>query len=126
MTMLTEDHVIAGLRALQDVRAPDLSATVLPEIGLADRYAPLDTPLGELYVAHNSHGISAVMYAGGDADFERMFRARFGRPAFREPGLPPRILQAAARHLEGKKGALKFDLRGLSEFEQAVLLKALE
>jgi O-6-methylguanine DNA methyltransferase len=126
MNSLTEDRVIAGLRALREVSAPDLSGAVLGEIGLADRYAPLDTTLGELYVAHNARGISAVMFAHDDADFERMFRARFGRPAFREPSLPSGLLRAAERQMEGKMGALRFDLRGLSEFEQAVLLKALE
>lgn len=126
MNTPVEDRVIAGLRAMRDVAAPDLSRRVLPEVGLADRYATLDTALGELYVAHNARGISAVMYARDDADFERMFRARFSRPTYREPGLPARLLRAAERHVEGKRGALTFDLRGLSEFEQAVLLKALE
>ena len=119
------DALVARLHELRDVAAPDLRPAVLPAIGLADRYATLDTPLGPLYVAHNERGISSVMRAEDAADFERTFQAGFGRPVFREPELPAELLRSVERHLQGKR-SLRFDLRGLSEFEQAVLLKALE
>jgi O-6-methylguanine DNA methyltransferase len=117
--------VVTRLEELREVDAPDLRRTVLPAVGLADRYATLDTPLGPLYVAHNARGVSAVMRAEDAADFERMFRAQFGRPVFPEQELPEELFRAVQRHLQGKR-SLRFDLRGVSEFERAVLLKALE
>jgi O-6-methylguanine DNA methyltransferase len=41
--------------------------------------------------------------------------------------VPPASVRALVEHLKGKGGPdLRFDLRGLSEFERAVLMKALE
>jgi O-6-methylguanine DNA methyltransferase len=107
-------HLLKDLRALGEVRAPH---TVLPRVldalELGDAYTRLDTDLGPLFVAFNKTGVSAVMRAATAAQFEEAFRARFGRPV-RPASAAPRNL---GRH---------FDLRGVSEFERAVLLKALE
>ncbi|HEY8885599.1 MAG TPA: methylated-DNA--[protein]-cysteine S-methyltransferase [Chloroflexota bacterium] len=124
------------LRALGQVRAPaSLLPAVLAEVGIADAYARLTTPIGPCYVAFNRYGVSAVMRADRDDEFERAFRARFGRtarPAAEPPAMVHKLLawQFGAGEDEaeetGRPGQLRFDLRGLSEFEQAVLLKALE
>ena len=135
-----------ALYELRDVGAPaSLLPHVLTQVGLADWYFPLDTPIGPVFVAYNGRGLSAVMRADSGAEFEQAFRAQFGRSA--HPTVEPRSLRPAAseatlrkalvEQLQGTPAAgrrsaggyppdLRFDLRGLSEFEEAVLRKALE
>jgi O-6-methylguanine DNA methyltransferase len=102
------------LRALGRVRAPaGLLDAVLNEVELGDRYGSLETALGTVFVAWNTHGISAVMKTATAHDFEAYFRERFHRPVRGTDERPPA--------LDGH-----FDLRSVTEFERAVLLKALE
>jgi len=121
-------RVARALRGLGGARAPEtLLPAVMRRIGLADSYWKLESPVGPVYVAHSKAGISMVTRARSDADFERAFRRRFGRSAAREHSVPPASLRALVRKRQGKPAAdLRFDLRGLSEFERAVLMKALE
>ncbi len=109
-----ERQLLRDLRALGDVRAPSgLLERVLGELELGDEYALLDTLLGALYVAWNRQGISAVMRTQTGEEFEERFHSRFGRDVRKAREVPCDLGDA-------------FDLRGLSEFEQAVLLKARE
>jgi O-6-methylguanine DNA methyltransferase len=121
-------RVARALRGLGGAKAPGtLLPAVMRRIGLADAYWKLDSPLGPVYVAHSKAGISMVTRARSDGDFERAFRRRFGRSATREHAVPPASVKALIRTLKGKADSgLRFDLRGLSEFERAVLMKALE
>jgi O-6-methylguanine DNA methyltransferase len=121
-------ELLRELRALADVQEPAaLRPAVLARLGLGDAYWTLDSPLGPVYVAYNAAGISAVMRSASPADFERYFAARFGRPAVATPEPTTDLAHAVASAMRGERLArLRFDLRGLSEFERAVLLKALE
>ncbi len=118
------------LRAMPaaSIRAPEtLLPAVLRRVGLADAYWRLESPLGPVFVAHSKAGISMVTRARSGADFERAFQRRYGRRAYPEKSVPPAAVRALVRKLKGEeRRELRFDLRGLSEFEQAVLLKALE
>ncbi len=127
--MLSESRqLLHDLRGLSEAQAPaGLAPSILVELGLADRYFQLDAPLGVVYVAYNGRGLSAVLRAGSDADFERAFHALTHRVASRAAEPPASLAASLERHLRGEARAqLRFDLRGLSEFERAVLLKALE
>ncbi|HSE96285.1 MAG TPA: methylated-DNA--[protein]-cysteine S-methyltransferase [Methylomirabilota bacterium] len=119
--------LLAALRALGAVRAPaTLAPAVREAVGLGDRYARLTTPIGRVFVAYGPGGVSAVQRAPSPAAFEEAFRTRFGR-AVRPAGRPPAALvRAVRRQLRGERAGLRFDLAGLSEFERAVLGKALE
>jgi O-6-methylguanine DNA methyltransferase len=124
-------RVARALRGLGGAKAPGtLLPAVMRRIGLADAYWKLESPVGPVYVAHSRAGISMVTRARSDEEFERAFRRRFGRSAVREHSVPPASIQALVRNLKGRKGSpardVRFDLRGLSEFERAVLMKALE
>ena len=125
---LTEARELMGrLRALSELEAPvSLMANVLGGLGLGDRYFPLETPLGWVYVAYSDRGISAVRLSPSPDEFEELFRAEFGRRAWRLPEAPAQLARRVERRLRENTGELRFDLRSLSEFEQAVLLKALE
>ena len=70
---------MAGLGARR--LRPRLAPNVLAEVGLADRYARFDSPIGPLVVAWNGLGVSAVEAADDDATFEADHLARTGRPA---------------------------------------------
>lgn len=129
------DQSIAGetsgmereLSVLREVRVPGtLLPGVLARIGLTDQYFPLETAIGPVFVAYNARGISAVMRAADNAGFEEAFRERFGRPAQAAAETPAGLAREVAEHVQGKRRNLRFDLRGLSEFEEAVLRKALE
>jgi O-6-methylguanine DNA methyltransferase len=117
-----------ALRGLPHHKAPPrLLPAILSRVGLIDRYWRLESPLGPVYVAHSKKGISMVSRASSARAFERRFRERFGRPVSIEKSVPPARVRALIRKLKGKgRQVLRFDLRGLSEFERAVLQKALE
>lgn len=112
---------------IREVSAPPtLLPGVLTALDLADRYLTIDVPIGRVYVSFNHAGISAVTQAADAAEFERLFRAQFGRPAFPVAEAPDGLLADLQAALAGKKTRLEFDLRGLSPFERSVLMKALE
>jgi len=107
-------RLLTDLRTLGEVRAPEhLLEHVLEDLGLGDEYASLPTPLGRVFVAWNRLGVSAVLKTATASEFEQEFRARFGRSPHLAASLPPDLGE-------------RFDLRSVTEFERAVLLKAHE
>jgi O-6-methylguanine DNA methyltransferase len=117
--------LLQQLRSLGDVVAPaTMLPVVLEQIGLVESYATLETLIGPAFVAYNDHGVSALMRAPSAADFERQFRQRYGRSLRRVAELPTWLRRLLQQPLSGaKRSAPRFDLRRLSEFERAVLLK---
>ena len=125
--VLDLDAIEAALATLAEPAPPSLGHGALVAVGLADDYALIDSPVGPLRVAWNGRGVSAVESAVDDHAFEVRFLARTGRRAERRDDLPARLAQAIARRLAGDRRArIDLDLRGSTEFEQAVWLKALE
>jgi O-6-methylguanine DNA methyltransferase len=126
--MTANDRDVEAAMAGLATHAPaTLAPNVMTEIGLADRYARFDSPIGPLVVSWNGLGVSAVEAARDDAAFEAAHRARTGRPAYRADRLPDRLASAIARRLEGdRRVRIDLDLRGHSEFERDVWQKALE
>jgi len=130
------DHVlVAGPTGPIEAALADLTATaparlrpaVLIQVGLADAYARIDSPIGPLTVAWNGRGVSVVDAAEDDATFETRHRAVTGREAFATDALPPRLADAIARRLGGdRRVRIDLDLRGHSPFERDVWRKALE
>ena len=120
--------IARSLASLPRERAPrSLLPAVLKRVGLGDTYWQIETPIGRIYVARSRAGISMVSRARSARDFERMFEIRSGRPIEADPARPPANVRAVvAGRLRARDADLRFDLRGLSEFEQAVLRKAFE
>src|SRR5262245_25356518 len=117
----------AALATLAEPAPERLGHEVLVRVGLADDYARIESPLGPLRVAWNGRGVSAVDGSVDDRSFEQAFLARTGRRAERGDSLPPRLEGAVERRLAGRRRTrIDLDLRGSTEFEQAVWLKALE
>jgi O-6-methylguanine DNA methyltransferase len=117
----------AALSTLAEPAPARLTHSTLVAVGLADDYALIDSPIGPLRVAWNGRGVSAVDGDADDRSFEQRFLARTGRIARRVDALPARLQRAVGRRLAGDRRArIELDLRGSTEFEQAVWLKALE
>jgi O-6-methylguanine DNA methyltransferase len=128
MTVKETLEVSRTLRSLARERAPrSLLPAVLARVGLADSYWEIDSPVGRIFVAHSKAGISLVSRARSASDFEKTFRGRYGRPIGPSKDAPPANVRALVLgRIRGGDANVRFDLRGLSEFERAVLLKAFE
>jgi len=121
------DPMDAALGSLAVTAPSTLKAAVLVEVGLLDRYARIDSPIGPLTVAWNGLGVSLVDHEPDDAAFETRHAAATGRPSLPAERLPERMADAIERRLGGDRRArIKLDLRGHSAFEQDVWRKALE
>ncbi|HEU5349699.1 MAG TPA: methylated-DNA--[protein]-cysteine S-methyltransferase [Ktedonobacterales bacterium] len=122
----------ALVRVLHDLRRAEPPATLLPTVlrttGLADSYIPLETPVGNVFIAWNSRGITAVMRREDASTFSHDFAQRFQRRVIEADAKTISTLRPAleaAVHGE-RKAPMPFDLHTLTPFEQAVLRKALE
>jgi O-6-methylguanine DNA methyltransferase len=125
--MTTDRPIETVLAGLLTPAPSTLAPAVLAEVGLADWYARFDSPIGPLVVAWNGLGVSAVEATPDDATFERQHVARTGRPAHHADRLPDRLGSAIGRRLEGdRRVRIDLDLRGHTDFERDVWLKALE
>ena len=116
------------LRAMGEAKAPPtLLPAVLARVGLADSYWTIQSPLGAVYVARSTRGITRVSRAPSAAAFERDYRERFGRSVRPDSSEPPAAIRTRIQDVEEPApGEIAFDFSGLTEFEQAVLKKALE
>jgi O-6-methylguanine DNA methyltransferase len=120
MIALTTD-----LKRLGAVKAPaGFADRVLAQAGMADSYARFETVLGGVYVAWNRMGVSAAMRSATAQEFEAWFRSEVGRPLMAAEA-PAELAEKIHDELNGKR-RMRFDLRGLTAFEQAVLRKTRE
>src|ERR1700730_1652795 len=120
MIALTTD-----LKRLGEVKAPTgFAERVLSQVGMADTCARFQTVLGDVYVSWNGHGVSAAARSASASEFEEWFRKDVGRPISQAPA-PADLAKKIQDELNGKH-RMRFDLRGLTPFEQAVLRKTLQ
>lgn len=120
MATLTTD-----LKRLGDEKAPKgFAGRLLAHVGMADTYARFETVLGDVYVAWNKNGVSAAARSASGADFEDWFRKDVGRQLVIGTA-PAGLASKITGELDGRR-RLRFDLRGLTRFEQAVLRKTRE
>lgn len=126
--MTIEDRELEeAMAALLTTAPPSLAPGVLSEVGLVDRFARVESPIGPLVVAWNGLGVSAVEAATDDAAFAAAHEARTGRRTIRAEGLPPTLERAIRRRLGGdRRVRIDLDLRGHTDFERDVWEKALE
>ena len=117
---------------MRDALAAELTALAAPTPArFADsvfaRWVEVDGPVGSLYVAFTDRGINHVCptaWVDGDRDrFLDSYRTRFGRP-LRPANRAPSGLAGALR--AGRGTGLQYDLRGVGDFDRAVLAKTLE
>jgi len=119
--------MVGALRELGAVEAPTtLLAGVLGEIGASDLAFPMESPIGTVYVAYNGRGISMLSPAADAEEFAGAFQRRFGRAVRATDAPSESVARAVRRKLRGERATVEYDLRGLSDFERATLLKAAE
>ena len=124
---LTDDTPGGLAPALMEPAPVHVAEHVLVETGLADRMAPIDSPVGTLWVAWNGRGVSEVELAHDGAEAAARHEARTGRRTTLADSLPAPLAAAIGRRLAGEtRVRIPLDLRGRSEFEVAVWTKALE
>jgi O-6-methylguanine DNA methyltransferase len=115
---------LSGLRV---AAPPAVADRALIEVGLADAYASLDSPIGPIFVAWNGRGVSSIGPADDRDAFEGWFARDIGRPLHRADALPERLARLIGRSLAGDRRAkVPVDLRMASPFERAVLTKTAE
>ncbi len=121
------DQLIADLESLRASAPADAVDAAIVASGAVDGYLSRPSPVGDLYIAFNERGVSAVDLADSPADFEERFFHLRGRHALPVPDLPEKIATHLDRAIEtGKPGRLPLDLDDLTEFQAAVLRKAAE
>ena len=126
-SQLTSDALLEGLAGLRTKAPGRVADETLVRLGLADRYAETDSPLGPVFVAWNGRGVSWVGRAGDSSAFEAEVAAHTGRPISRAHGLPSTLRRSIERRLAGdRRASVPLDLRGATSFEVAVWRKALE
>ncbi len=122
-----QDDIEAALAALATSAPAGLAPTTLAALGLADLYTTMPSALGDVLIAWNGRGVSAVGLSGGAKAFESRHLAATGRAATRVAGLPADLARAIARRLSGdRRVRIALDLRGRGDFEREVWMKALE
>lgn len=119
-TIDDETWVMSALAALRAPAPPELAVDVLEAVGLADRYAPADSPLGTVHVAWNRRGVSALDVMTDEVAFEEEFQARFHRELRPADEAPAAVVGALAGDPAARR-RLRFDLRTLGAFPRAVL-----
>ena len=117
--------LIADLKLLGESKAPPgFADRLLAHVGMADSYNWFETVLGTVYVAWNRQGVSAASRSASAAEFEDWFHREVGRQVVVAD--PPKDLAAKVEdELQGRR-RMRFDLRGLTPFEQDVLRKTRE
>ncbi|MEO7664400.1 MAG: methylated-DNA--[protein]-cysteine S-methyltransferase [Candidatus Limnocylindrales bacterium] len=122
-----EADLQAELAELAIAAPTTLGPATLVAVGLADSYAELPSPLGPIVVAWNGRGISWVDRAGDADAFEARFRDHVGRPIHPAKAVPRDLAAAVEARIAGdRRRTIALDLRGRTEFEVAVWMKALE
>jgi len=125
--MTPSSDIEAALDELAVAAPAGLVDRTLVAVGLADAYGPIDTAIGRVWVAFNGLGVSAVESADSGPAFEARLLATHRRQAHRLDQLPPRLASAIQRRLAGDRRVnIPLDLRGHSDFEKDVWMKALE
>jgi methylated-DNA-[protein]-cysteine S-methyltransferase len=106
---------LAAGETTQAAAARTLSYPVAILVGMADHdaYAPVDTPMGPVFVAWNDHGVCRVEPGADAARFEAGFEALFGRPVSRSEGPPPGV---------AADPDVAIDWRGVPDFDRTVLV----
>ena len=109
------------LRGLDRHPPEDLERSTLITVGAADWMAITDTPLGVLWVAWSTRGVTGVTPLAF-ADTEDAFASHHRRRTYRADHLPADLASAITTGLEsGDTTEVPVDLSGVTSFQRSVL-----
>jgi methylated-DNA-[protein]-cysteine S-methyltransferase len=87
-----------------------------------DQYVLAPSPIGDVYVAFGTSGVTCVDRASAVSRFEESYFERFGRPVRRAKSLPKLIARIIERGSDpSEPNGLTCDLSALSDFDRRVL-----
>ena len=120
------DPVITALEGLRTAAPATLLPGTLRAAGVADGFFRHTGPAGDVLVAFNDNGVSALVPAVGGLDDAARLEERSGRPAY--PADPPARLVAALEKAlaSGRPERLPLDFARLTPFQRDVLAKTAE
>jgi O-6-methylguanine DNA methyltransferase len=115
----------ARLRASRPVDAPDPLFRETLRARLVQRtpafcYAPLDTPIGRLWIAYQGNLLRQISLDGED-DLLAAVRARVGEVPLPDPAPPRRIAAGIRAAIAGRRYTGPLDLSPLTAFQRQVL-----
>ena len=91
------------------------------------RYAPVSTPLGQLYMAFRDHAVCYAALGSGVRGFEQRCVREFGVRPVRDPRLAEALARRVMDYVTGKRSfSAALDLSGLTPFQRLVMKKAME
>lgn len=121
---MTTSSVNEALAALVEPTPEHVTTLILAGVGLADRVATVEGPLGPVRVFFTDAGVTGLVPA---ERFDEYVANRATRPYVAVDALPDPLANRVRKALDtGRLGSLRVDLSGLSEFQQAVLRKTAE
>ncbi|MFC8454762.1 Ada metal-binding domain-containing protein [Kitasatospora sp. NPDC057223] len=119
------DELAGGLAELWEPAPAGFAATILERAGVPahryDRYVRMESPVGELYVAHGRGavtGSAAVAWYTGAEGFEAAYRARTGRSVLPVVKPPPGLVGALRT---GRDKLLRYEFGPVTPEQRAVL-----
>ncbi|MDX2468227.1 MAG: methylated-DNA--[protein]-cysteine S-methyltransferase [Acidimicrobiia bacterium] len=121
MTNPTDAEIAAMLSTTAEPPA-SIKRGALIRTDLADQYTTAAGPLGEMFIAFTSLGISSIVPTSVESEFLDVHSRTVGRPGYRADGLPKKLATLLDKSLSsGKLGRLPVDLRQLTGFQKEVL-----
>ena len=118
-----DDSLIGALHRLGAVQAPlSLLGGVLDAVGASAQFASVETEIGLIWIGWTARGVRIAVRDVSAAEFAQTYASRFGVVPVQVAELPAALQRGVASLLRGDGPAgLRFDLRGLTPFEQDVL-----
>ena len=90
------------------------------------RYAPLETPVGRIFVAYRDGKVVSAGAARDAAAFERAVALELGARPLADDALPEPLHEGVLNHLAGRQRLANIDLTWLRPFQRRVLEKTAE
>ena len=125
--------LVAGLAELSQPPPATLLRQLGESLGVGDTYVLVEGRAGAVWVAYNDRGVNLLTLASDETDerhFLSAYTVRYGHRPLRRAAVPPPQLASALRRSgedqEDHEGVLRYDLAGLSPFQQAVFRKTAE
>ena len=114
------DPLLTALARLAQPAPPALAERVAETLELGDRYVAVDAPPGRVTVAFSARGFRLLELTDDEDEFHAAYAARFGDQPLRRGASPPPELVPALWGRSPRR-PLRYDLSGMSAFQQAVL-----
>ncbi len=108
------------LARLGSTPPPMLLRNTVVAVGAADEVATIDSPIGSVWIAWNTRGVTAVSPVFATATFDD-FAAIHRRTVYASNTLPSELAGGVTESLDTGVTAVPIDLSGIGDFQRQVL-----